>query len=86
MKIREFGDGDLTAVIALWQACDLTRPWNSPERDIEFCRRSGHAALFVAESEGRIVGSVMAGNDGHRGWIYYVAIDPARRAMGSAAR
>jgi ribosomal protein S18 acetylase RimI-like enzyme len=82
MNIREFGDGDVAAIIALWQACDLTRPWNPPERDIELCRRSGHATLFVAETEGRIVGSVMAGHDGHRGWIYYLAVDPSRRRDG----
>ena len=82
MNIREFGDGDLVAIIALWQACDLTRPWNPPERDIEFCRSSGHATLFVGEAEGCIVGSVMVGHDGHRGWIYYVAVDPARRRDG----
>jgi ribosomal protein S18 acetylase RimI-like enzyme len=82
MNIREFGDGDLAAIIELWQECDLTRPWNPPERDIEFCRNSGHATLFVAEAEGRIVGSVMAGHDGHRGWIYYVAVDPSHRRDG----
>jgi ribosomal protein S18 acetylase RimI-like enzyme len=82
MNIREFRDGDHAAVLALWQACELTRPWNPPERDIEFCRKSGHATLFVAVAEGRVVGSVMAGHDGHRGWIYYVAVDPARRRDG----
>lgn len=82
MRIREFGDGDLAAIIRLWRACDLVRPWNPPERDIEFCRSSGHATLFVAELDGCIVGSVMAGHDGHRGWIYYVAIDPSHRRYG----
>ena len=82
MRIREFGDGDLAAIVTLWRACDLVRPWNPPERDIEFCRKSGHATLFVAEVEGCIVGSVMVGHDGHRGWVYYVAVDPARRRDG----
>jgi ribosomal protein S18 acetylase RimI-like enzyme len=82
MNIREFRDGDRDAVIALWQACDLTRPWNPPERDIELCRRSGHGTLFVAEAEGSIVGTVMAGHDGHRGWVYYVAVAPSRRRGG----
>ena len=82
MTIREFRDGDLAAVVALWEACDLTRPWNPPERDIELCRRSGHGTLFVAEAAGRIAGTIMAGHDGHRGWVYYVAVDPARRRDG----
>jgi ribosomal protein S18 acetylase RimI-like enzyme len=82
MKIREFRDADLAAVIALWEACDLTRPWNPPERDIELCRRSGHGTLFIAETDGRIAGTIMVGHDGHRGWVYYVAVDPARRRGG----
>jgi ribosomal protein S18 acetylase RimI-like enzyme len=82
MNIREFRDDDLSAVIALWQSCDLTRPWNPPERDIELCRRSGHGTLFVAEAADHIVGTIMVGHDGHRGWVYYVAVDPARRRDG----
>jgi ribosomal protein S18 acetylase RimI-like enzyme len=82
MNIRESRDGDRAAIIALWQACDLTRPWNPPERDIELCRRSGHGTLFVAEADGSIVGTIMAGHDGHRGWVYYVAVAPSRRRDG----
>src|SRR5438445_8395603 len=82
VRIREFGDRDLAAVMALWRACVLTRPWNPPERDIEFCRSSAHAKLFVAEAQGCIVGSIMVGHDGHRGWVYYVAVDPSHRHDG----
>ncbi|HZS84037.1 MAG TPA: GNAT family acetyltransferase [Stellaceae bacterium] len=82
MTIRAYRDADLGAVIDLWRACDLIRPWNPPAHDIAFCRSSGHGELFVAEAEGRIVGTVMAGHDGHRGWIYYVGVDPARRRDG----
>jgi ribosomal protein S18 acetylase RimI-like enzyme len=82
MNIREFRDGDRDAIIALWRDCDLTRPWNPPERDIELCRRSGHGTLFVAEAEGSIVGTIMAGHDGHRGWVYYVAVARSRRRDG----
>jgi ribosomal protein S18 acetylase RimI-like enzyme len=84
--IRRYRDADLDAVVALWEACDLVRPWNPPARDIAFCRSSGHGEVFVAEVEGRIVGTAMAGHDGHRGWIYYVAVDPGhrQRALGRA--
>jgi ribosomal protein S18 acetylase RimI-like enzyme len=82
MTIREFRDDDRAAVIALWQDCDLTRQWNPPERDIELCRRSGHGTLFVAEAAGRLAGTIMVGHDGHRGWVYYVAVDPACRRDG----
>lgn len=84
--IRPFRDADLGAVVDLWQACGLTRPWNPPARDIAFCRASGHGELFVAESEGRVVGTVMAGHDGHRGWVYYLAVDPTRRRDGLGRR
>jgi ribosomal protein S18 acetylase RimI-like enzyme len=84
--IRPYRESDLGAVVDLWQACDLTRPWNPPARDIAFCRSSGHGELFVAEDAGRVVGTVMAGHDGHRGWLYYVAVDPARQRDGLGRR
>ncbi len=77
--IRRFEDGDLDAVIALWQACGLVVPYNDPEGDIAFCRASPNAALFVSEAGGTIAAAAMAGHDGHRGWLYDVAVDPARR-------
>lgn len=80
--IRPFQEADLDGVLALWEACDLTRPWNPPAADIAFCRASGHGELFVSEQDGRIVGTVMAGHDGHRGWLYYVAVDPTLRRSG----
>src|SRR5258708_11652566 len=85
-RIRAYRDDDLGGVIDLWRNCDLTRSWNPPERDIAFCRGSGHGALFVAEDDGGIRGSVMVGHDGHRGWIYYLAVDPAYRRSGLGRR
>jgi ribosomal protein S18 acetylase RimI-like enzyme len=82
MIIRPFCENDLAAVGDLWKVCDLVRPWNPPARDIVFCRESGHGELFVAEADGRLVGTVMVGHDGHRGWIYYVAVDPTQRRGG----
>jgi ribosomal protein S18 acetylase RimI-like enzyme len=85
-EIRPYRESDLGAVVDLWRACDLTRPWNPPARDIAFCRSSGHGEIFVAEADGGIIGTVMAGHDGHRGWVYYVAVDPARRRDGLGRR
>jgi len=82
LAIAPIADADIADVIALWQRCGLTRPWNPPERDIELCRRSGHGTLFVAEAAGRLAGTIMVGHDGHRGWVYYVAVDPAHRRDG----
>lgn len=79
---REIADADVEAVVALWQACGLTRPWNDPYRDIAFARDSETSTVLVLEREGRIAATVMAGHDGHRGMLYYVAVDPARQGQG----
>ncbi len=76
LSIRPYLDADFQAVNALWQACDLTRPWNDPQKDIDFCCHSPASALFVGESEGNLVATIMTGHDGHRGVIYYLAVHP----------
>jgi len=82
LSIRPFTDADLEATIALWQACALIRSWNNPEQDIAHCRANPTSELFVGFYGGEIVASVMAGNDGHRGAVYYVASSPAHRNKG----
>lgn len=80
--IRSFEDADEAAVIELWIRCELTRPWNDPGRDIERKRAVQRDLFLVAEAAGRIVGSVMAGYDGHRGWLNYLAVAPDHRRAG----
>ena len=80
--IRLFLDTDTDAVIALWQACELTRAWNNPEKDIERKLAVDDELFLVAETQGNIIGSVMGGYDGHRGWINYLAVDPGQRKQG----
>jgi len=84
--IRPFTARDEAAVIALWQACGLARPWNDPQRDIARKMADDGASFFVAEAEGRVVGSAMVGYDGHRGWVYYLAVDAANRRSGLGRR
>jgi ribosomal protein S18 acetylase RimI-like enzyme len=90
MRIRPYQPEDLVGVIALWRACGLTRPWNDPATDIAFCVGSPTAALLVGwdDGEGQTspIGSVMVGHDGHRGWVYYVAVDPNRQGEGLGAQ
>lgn len=86
LVVRPFNPADRAVVIALWGRCGLTRPWNSPERDID--RKLGvQADLFlVAEQDGVVVGSAMAGFDGHRGWVNYLAVEPERQGQGIGRR
>lgn len=86
LAIRDYAARDLEAVIALWTACGLTRPWNDPAGDIAFCRESGHGTVLVGTEAGSVVASVMVGHDGHRGWVYYLAVDPARQHQGHGRR
>ena len=84
--IREIEDADVPAVIALWHEAGVARPWNDPATDIAFARRGPHGTVLVAEVEGRIVASAMAGEDGHRGWLYYVAVAPGQQGTGLGRR
>jgi ribosomal protein S18 acetylase RimI-like enzyme len=79
---REIRDQDVQAVIALWEACKLTRPWNDPVTDIGFARRGPSSAVLIWELDGKIAASVMVGHDGHRGAMYYLAVHPAHQKIG----
>ncbi|MGB7803657.1 MULTISPECIES: GNAT family acetyltransferase [Buttiauxella] len=84
MEIRVFRQDDFEEVITLWERCDLLRPWNDPEMDIE--RKLNHDAdlFLVAEVGGAVVGSLMGGYDGHRGSAYYLGVHPEYRGRGIA--
>ncbi|KKI18409.1 MULTISPECIES: GNAT family acetyltransferase [unclassified Leucobacter] len=85
-RIRTFAEPDTEAVVALWETCELTRPWNDPRADIARKATVQPELFLVAEphASGGIIGSVMAGYDGHRGWLYSLATDPAHRGQGIA--
>ena len=73
---------DRAAVIALWQAAGLTRPWNDAGNDFDLALANPTSIVLLARDGDALVGSVMAGFDGHRGWIYYLATDPAQLSGG----
>jgi ribosomal protein S18 acetylase RimI-like enzyme len=82
VDIRPFEAADEDAVVALWAACGLVRPWNDPRRDIAR-KLSVQPDLFLVAAEGDvIVGAGMAGFDGHRGWVNYLAVATDRREVG----
>jgi ribosomal protein S18 acetylase RimI-like enzyme len=82
LAIDAIRDADVEPVVALWQRCGLTRPWNDPHADIALARRRDNSTVLVGRDDDAIVASVMVGHDGHRGWVYYVAVDPDRQKRG----
>jgi len=92
--VGEIADGEVEAVVALWRTCGLTRPWNDPYRDLADARIGATSTVLVARASGargtgegavragEVVATAMAGLDGHRGWLYYVAVDPRVRGSG----
>jgi ribosomal protein S18 acetylase RimI-like enzyme len=84
--IDTYRDRDRAELIALWQDCKLIVPWNNPVADIERKTRDSPEMFFCGRLDARLVASCMAGYDGHRGWIYYLAVLPACQRQGLAAR
>jgi ribosomal protein S18 acetylase RimI-like enzyme len=76
LVIKAFGENDRSGLIDLWRRCNLTVPHNDPDRDIDFARGRANSEILLGFSDDRVIASVMVGHDGHRGWIYYVAVDP----------
>ena len=83
MNIRPFQPADQEAVVDLWSRCGLLRPWNDPRRDIARKLAVQPELFLVLEIDGAVTGTVMAGYEGHRGWINYLAVDPTARRRGA---
>ncbi len=81
-EIRLFRGSDGPQVIALWEACGLVVPWNIPTLEISRKIDFQPDLFFVAEKDDRIVGTVMAGYEGHRGWVNYLAVSPSLQRHG----
>lgn len=86
LEIREFQGEDEPAVIALWEQCGLPRSWNDPRKDIARKLKVRPDLFLVGAADGKIVATVMAGYEGHRGWINYLAVasNERRRGFGRA--
>jgi ribosomal protein S18 acetylase RimI-like enzyme len=86
-RIRPFAESDTEAVVALWTACDLVRPWNDPRRDIARKLTTQPELFLVAVDEDDVLVSAgMAGFDGHRGWVNYLAVSPDLQGSGLGRR
>lgn len=87
LTIRAYAEGDFQELVALWEACDLTRWYNVPERDLALWQRTASAEVLIGrDGDGRLAASVCVGHDGHRGWVYYLAVDPQARGLGYGRR
>jgi ribosomal protein S18 acetylase RimI-like enzyme len=84
MHIRPFAPQDEPAVVTLWQQCDLRRPWNDPHKDIARKLLVQPELFLVGVLDGDVAASVMAGYEGHRGWVNYLAVAPRCRGRGFA--
>lgn len=82
LSITAIEDGDIAEVIGLWQRCGSTRAWNDPAGDIALARKEANATVLLGRNGDALVASVLVGHDGHRGWVYYVTVDPDHRHKG----
>ena len=80
--IRSASEDDRDAVIALWESAGLTRPWNDPIEDFNRAINGVTSEVFISEENYIAHGTVMCGYDGHRGWIYYLAVAESERGKG----
>jgi len=82
MIIKPYSLEHENAVIELWSKCNLTRPQNNPNLDIERKLKVEPELFLVGLMDNKVVAAVMGGYDGHRGWIYYLGVDPAYQRKG----
>jgi len=82
MDIRAYQTSDEGAVVSLWEECGLTRPWNDPRKDIARKLTIQPDLFLVGTFEGQLIATVMAGYEGHRGWVNYLAVAPKARGRG----
>jgi len=77
--IRSFRKSDQKDVIQLWMECGLVVPWNDPQSDIERKLSTQPELFLIGLIDNKIIVTAMAGYDGHRGWVYYLAVKPQYR-------
>ncbi len=82
VTIRIYREEDRTQVLALWQECNLARPKNDPQKDLDRKKGFGEELFLVLEENEKIIGTVMGGYDGHRGIINYLGVHPSFRGQG----
>jgi hypothetical protein len=82
MTVQELSEVDQSAVITLWREVGLTRAWNDPASDFQRALSGPTSAVLGLRADSALVGTVMVGHDGHRGWMYYLAVVPTSQRQG----
>jgi ribosomal protein S18 acetylase RimI-like enzyme len=82
MHIEPLLPSDFDAAVALWRAVGLTRPWNDPTDDLRRAVTGPGSTVLAGHDGDELVATAMVGHDGHRGWVYYVAVRADRRGQG----
>ena len=86
LAIGDLRPEEVEAAVALWEACGLTRPWNDPRADITLAQAKHTSTVLAGRVDGQVVATAMVGSDGHRGWVYYLAVAPDRQRHGYGAQ
>lgn len=86
MKIAELTTQQIPQAVNLWEATGLTRPWNDPVADAQRALDAATSTVLAMIENDKILATVMVGHDGHRGWLYYLAVDPHRQGTGLGAQ
>ncbi len=81
-EIRSYQEPDISSVVDIWERCGLVVPQNDPHKDIELKAHFQPELFLIAQLDWQIVGTVMAGYEGHRGWLNYLAVDPEYQRKG----
>jgi ribosomal protein S18 acetylase RimI-like enzyme len=84
LVLSSYSDEYRNQVIDLWKICGLTVPWNDPQKDIQRKLDNSPDLFYLALMDDHVIGSCMAGYDGHRGWFYYLGVSPEFRKKGIA--
>lgn len=82
LVIRHLKPEEIGAAVYLWEVCDLTRPWNEAYADARRAVDGPASVILAGFVNGELAGTAMVGADGHRAWVYYLAVSPARRGAG----
>ena len=86
IQVRPFDPSDEAAVVQLWRDCDLVVPWNDPHKDVQRKIKVQPEMFLIGYSDNQVIATVMAGYDGHRGWINYLAVHPDHQRTGIGRR